>query len=57
VKISETERKQVIEALVDEKKITPADTIKQVSISTPTVTEVKSEKPIDKPEEKSGTRQ
>ncbi|HRE65919.1 MAG TPA: OmpA family protein [Cyclobacteriaceae bacterium] len=55
VKISETERKQVIEALVDEKKITPADTIKQVSISTPTVTEVKSEKPIDKPEEKSIT--
>ena len=55
VKISETERKQVIEALVHEKKITPADTIKQVSISTPTVTEVKSEKPIDKPEEKSIT--
>ncbi len=55
VKISETERKQVIEALVDEKKLTAADTIKQVSITTPTGIEVKDEKPIEKPEEKSIT--
>lgn len=51
VKITETERKEVIQTLVEEKKISP-DTAKQVSTIT-TVTEIKAEeKPEVKPEEK-----
>lgn len=52
VKISESERKSVMETLVEEKKITPLDTVKQVLTTTTTTEPTNENKPDEKTEPK-----